>query len=167
MMSATVLAVLLITQLVFTNSHAAAAEETQAQPLPASAFALKNTKGGMTRLSDYKGRVVLINFWATWCAPCQAEMPELKKLQTRYRSRGLQIIGIACPPERRSVVLRTMRKFRLNYPVLSGTRVVTGRYQISDVLPVTIVVDRVGNIRARILGILEPEEFKEKVAPLL
>ena len=166
-MAATIPAILLIAQLVSTSYHATAAEHTQAEPLPASAFALKNTKGRTTRLSDYKGRVVLINFWATWCAPCQAEMPELKKLQTRYQSRGLQIIGVACPPERRSGVLRIMRKFRLNYPVLFGTRAMADRYEIGDVLPVTIVVDRDGKIRARILGILEPEEFNEKVAPLL
>ena len=166
-MPATIPAVLLIAQLVSTGCHATSAEETQAKPLPASAFALKNTKGRTTRLSDYKGKVLLINFWATWCAPCQAEMPELKKLQTEYRSRGLQIIGVACPPERRSSVLRTTRKFRLNYPVLFGTREMTDEYEIGGVLPVTIVVDRDGKIRARILGILEPEEFKEKVAPLL
>jgi peroxiredoxin len=167
MMPVTILAILLIAQLVFTGYHAAAAATTQAQPLPAYEFVLKNTKGRTTRLSDYKGRVVLINFWATWCAPCQAEMPELKKLQTSYQTRGLQVIGIACSPERRSGVFRIMRKFRLNYPVLFGTREIADKYEISDVLPVTIVVDRDGKIRARILGILEPEEFNEKVAPLL
>jgi thiol-disulfide isomerase/thioredoxin len=166
-MRATILAVILIGQLVLTFNRAIAIQETQSQPAFSPSFALKDTGGRTVRLSDYKSKVVLINFWATWCAPCQAEMPELKKLQTEYENRGLQIIGIACPPERRLNVLRITRKYRLNYPVLFGTRAMTKEFDVSEVLPVTIVVDREGKIQARILGMLEPEEFKEKIAPLL
>ena len=133
----------------------------------APGFTLKDTKGRIARLSDYKGKVVLINFWATWCAPCQAEMPALVELQNKYQAQGLQIIGVTYPPEQRSAVRRMMRRFKLNYPVLFGTRAVTDAYEIGEVLPTTLVVDRDGRIRERILGMLEPDEFKEKIAPLL
>lgn len=133
----------------------------------APGFTLKDAKGRIARLSDYKGKVVLINFWATWCAPCQAEMPALVELQNKYRAQGLQIIGVTYPPEQRSAVRRMMRRFKLNYPVLFGTRAMTDAYEIGEVLPTTLVVDRDGKIRERILGMLEPDEFKEKVAPLL
>ena len=162
-----VLAVLLIVQPVFAFDQAAAGQTTSDQAKAAPAFQLKDLQGRRIRLSDYKGKVVLINFWATWCSPCQAEMPELVKLQREYASRGLQVISITCPPERKEQVRRVVRKFRLNYPVLFGTREMTRLYEAEDVLPVTIIVDRDGRVHGRILGILEPEEFQEKILPLL
>lgn len=161
-----ILAILLVFQPVFASHQVTAGQLAAAQAEVAPAFQLKDLRGRTIRLSDYKGKVVLINFWATWCAPCQAEMPELVKLQREYASRGLQVIGITCPPERRGNVRRVAQKFRLNYPVLFGTREITRIYEAEDVLPVTIIVDRDGNVRGRIPGILEPEEFKEKVATL-
>ena len=64
----------------------------------APALVLKDVRGRALRLSDYKGKVVLLNFWATWCPPCRAEMPDLIKMQRVYQSRGLQVIGITYPP---------------------------------------------------------------------
>src|SRR5262249_8363363 len=68
-----------------------------AAPQPAPALSLKDTKGRTILLSNYKGKVVLVNFGATWCAPCLAEMPELQRLQQEYQKRGLQIVGISHP----------------------------------------------------------------------
>jgi thiol-disulfide isomerase/thioredoxin len=133
----------------------------------APAFALKDTNGGALRLSDYKGKVLLINFWATWCAPCFAEIPDLMKLEKEYRSRGLEIIGIAHNPTDPQTVLQAARRLRIDYPILFGTREVSAAYRVGEILPVTIVVDREGKIRARILGILAPEEFEQSVKPLL
>lgn len=161
------LTALLIAQPVCAISQAQANQQTNNQQTTAPAFALKDIKGRTARLSDYKGKVLLVNFWATWCAPCQAEMPDLVRLQKEYQARGLQIIGVTYPPERPSAVRRVARQFKLNYPVLFGTDAMTDAYGIGEILPVTVVVDRDGKIRGRILGILEPEEFQEKVAPLL
>jgi thiol-disulfide isomerase/thioredoxin len=143
------------------------ADSQSSQSIVAPAFSLKNLSGRRVRLSDYKGKVVLINLWATWCAPCLMEMPELVKLQKQHEPRGLQIIGVTYPDEPRTTVLRMARKFKLNYPVLFGTPELLETYQIGEILPVTVIVDRDGKIRDRILGILEPEDFREKVAPLL
>jgi thiol-disulfide isomerase/thioredoxin len=137
------------------------------QAAPAPAFALKDLRGRTVRLSDYKGKVLLINFWATWCKPCLVEMPDLVKLQEEYASSGLQIVGITCPPMTQQNVEGVAQKLKINYPILFGTDEVSDAYYANAVLPTTIVVDREGKIRARILGILVPEEFDHSVKPLL
>ncbi|MEN3334667.1 MAG: hypothetical protein V7641_4032, partial [Blastocatellia bacterium] len=131
------------------------------------AFALKDLNGRTVRLSDFKGKVVLLNFWATWCAPCRAEMPDLVKLQNEYRSKGLQVVGMTYPDYSRAAVGHIARRLKLNYPILLGTRKLAGQYGVGEVMPTTIVIDRQGRIRARILGILEPDEFEQNVKPLL
>lgn len=156
------LVVLLITQPVTAISQAAAN-----QPTVAPAFALKDQRGRTVRLKDYRGQVLLLNFWATWCAPCRAEMPEMVKLQQEYASRGLRIIGITLPPMLRKRVRRMAQRFKVNYPLLFSTHAIAAAYNAGAVLPLTIVIDRQGIIRARILGLLEPEEFEQTVKPLL
>lgn len=126
----------------------------------APGFQLKDLAGHTVRLSDYRGKVVVINFWATWCAPCLAEMPELVKLQRDYKEKGIQVIGVAAATDRRSKALKIKRRLTLNYPVVIGTKRLESAYGIDDVLPLTVVVDRNGIIREHILGILEPEEVE-------
>jgi len=133
----------------------------------APSFTLKDARGVARSLADFRGKVVMLNFWATWCVPCQAEMPDLVKWQKENRARGLEIIGVTFPPESRKKVLRMIRRFKLNYRVLFGTPSMTELYGVGDVLPTTIIIDRNGKLRGRILGIVAPEEFKETVEPLL
>src|SRR5688572_28840626 len=80
-----------------------------------SQLTLKDIRGRNIRLSHYRGKVVLINFWATWCPPCRAEMPDLIRLQREYRSRGLQVIGVTYPPQTLAEVRRFVRKLSVNY----------------------------------------------------
>ena len=137
------------------------------QTVTAPALILKDTKGGTFRLRDHKGKVVLINFWATWCPPCRAEIPELIKWQRQYRSAGLQVVGITYPPQKLSVVRSFRAKLKINYPLALGTRATKLLFTRSETLPLTIVIDRAGNIVEIIEGILLPEEFENKVRPLL
>jgi thiol-disulfide isomerase/thioredoxin len=92
------------------------------RPPPAPQFALKDFEGRVARLKDYKGKIVVINFWATWCAPCLAEVPEFVRLQRSYRNRGIQVIGVTCPPVNPARVRRLAVKSRINYPLLFGNR---------------------------------------------
>ena len=144
--------------------------------LPASVFGqaatappltLRDLRGRMIRLSDYRGKVVLLNFWATWCPPCRAEMPDLIKMQREYRGRGLQVIGITYPPQTAREVRLFIRKLRVNYPVALGTKETKALFDKSETLPVTVVIDQKGDFRELIEGIILPEEFDEKIKPLL
>jgi thiol-disulfide isomerase/thioredoxin len=128
---------------------------------------LRDINGRQFRLSDYKGKIILINFWATWCPPCRVEIPELIRLQRKYRANGLQVIGVAYPPEELAKVRRFARRAKINYPVMLGTRETKLLFTPSETLPMTIVIGRDGNIRDIIEGIVLPEEFEREVLPLL
>lgn len=132
----------------------------------APSLSLRDLKGRTIRLSDYHGKVVLLNFWATWCPPCRAEMPDLVKMQREYGGLGLQVIGISYPPQSLREVRQFTRRLRINYPIALGTKETRLLFEQSETLPLTIVIDREGNIRDRIEGILLPEEFEEKIKPL-
>ena len=127
----------------------------------------KNLKGRVVRLSDYRGKVVLLNFWATWCPPCRVEIPDLIKLQRDYGSRGLQVIGITYPPQKLAEVRRFVQKAKVNYPVGLGTKRTPLLFTTSETLPLTIVIGTDGRVRDIIDGILLPEEFEQKIKPLL
>jgi len=137
------------------------------QTVKAPQFKLTDINGRTVRLSDYRGKVVLINFWATWCPPCRAEMPDLVQLQRDYAKQGLQIIGITYPPETKTRVRRFARSLKVNYPIILGTREIKARYSSEETLPLTVVINRNGAISDIISGILLPEEFDEKIKPLL
>ena len=130
-------------------------------------LALKDIRGRQFRLSDYKGKVVLLNFWATWCPPCRTEIPELIKMQRHNRAQGLRIVGITYPPEKTSEVRRFVRKLGVNYRVAMGTRATKALFTSSDTLPMTVIIDREGAVRDLIEGIMYTEEFDQKVKPLL
>ena len=136
----------------------------EASPPP---FELKDVNGRSVRLSDYRGKVILINFWATWCPPCRAEMPDLVKLQHEYGTEGLQIIGVSYPPQKKSRVVRFAKSLKVNYPIVLGTRELKARYSSDETLPLTVVIDRDGKVSEIISGILLREEFDEKIKPLL
>ena len=137
------------------------------QSVEAPAVALKDLRGRTVRISDYKGKVVLLNFWATWCPPCRAEMPELVRLQQQYRRRGLQIIGVTYPPTELRAVRQFIRSIGVNYPILLGAEETKAMFDAGETLPLTVLIDREGKIRDKIEGILLPQEFEQKVKPLL
>jgi thiol-disulfide isomerase/thioredoxin len=128
---------------------------------------LKDIHGKRLTLTNYKGKVVLVNFWATWCAPCRIEVPDLINLQRAYRNKGLQIIGITYPPETHNAVRRFVRRYKINYPVGLGTAETKALFTSSETLPVSVIVDKYGTVREVIEGIMYADEFDERVKPLL
>jgi thiol-disulfide isomerase/thioredoxin len=131
------------------------------RPPPAPQFALKDLEGRVAPLKKYRGKIVVINFWATWCAPCLTEIPEFVRLQRSYRNRGLQVIGITYPPVNPARVRRLAVKSRINYPLLFGNRRIAALYGVTNVLPVTIIVGREGRLEGRIDGVTDLEEVKK------
>ena len=138
-----------------------------AQKVKAPQLELRDINGRIVRLSNYQGKVVLINFWATWCPPCRAEMPDLVRLQRENAGQGLQIIGITYPPESKDRVRRFARSLKVNYPIVLGTRQIKAQFSSDETLPLTVVIDRDGKVSEIISGILLREEFDEKIKPLL
>jgi thiol-disulfide isomerase/thioredoxin len=133
---------------------------------PAPKLELKDIEGRALRLSDYRGKIVLLNFWATWCAPCRAEMPDLIKWQREYKSRGLQVIGVTYPPEELAEVREFIKSIEVNYPIALGTEQTKAMFDNGETLPITVVIDKKGMVREVIRGIIFPEEFERIVKPL-
>jgi thiol-disulfide isomerase/thioredoxin len=144
-------------------SMSASAQSPQLAP----SLVLKDTRGRDFRLSNYKGKVVLLNFWATWCPPCRAEMPELIKWQRTYRNSGLQVVGVTYPPTDLTKVRIFVQRIKVNYPIVLGTKETKALFDESETLPITVVIDRDQKVIERIAGILLSEEFEEKIKPLL
>lgn len=144
-----------------------AATVASAQPKRAPNLVLRDLDQRPIKLSSYRGDVVLINFWATWCIPCRTEIPDLMKLQRQYRSAGLRVVGITYPPEEVAEVRRFARSLRINYRLAIGTKATKALFTGSETLPMTIVIDRDGHVREVIEGIMYADEFDEKVKPLL
>jgi thiol-disulfide isomerase/thioredoxin len=137
------------------------------QNSPAPALSLRDMQGRRISLSKYRGKVVLLNFWATWCPPCRAEMPDLIKMQRQYRKRGLRVLGITYPPQKAREVRQFIRQLGVNYPIALGTKETKALFDQTGTLPLTIIIDRQGNVIDRIEGILLPQEFEQKIKPLL
>jgi thiol-disulfide isomerase/thioredoxin len=144
-------------------STSALAQSTQRGP----SLTLKDLHGRLLRLEAYRGKVLLLNFWATWCQPCRAEIPDLIKLQREYGNRGLRIIGITYPPETIAGVRQFVTRLKMKYPVAIGTKETKAVFTSSDTLPMTVIIDRQGMVRDVIEGIMYPDEFDQKVKPLL
>lgn len=117
-------------------------------------------------LSAYRGRVVLLNFWATWCAPCQTEMPRFVAWQKRYGPDGLQVIGVSMDDDREPV-LALLRQRPLNYPVIMGDSELGKQYGEVLGLPVTFLIDRQGRIAARFKGGTNLPAMKRQMERLL
>jgi thiol-disulfide isomerase/thioredoxin len=118
---------------------------------PAPAFAREDLNKQRVDLATYRGKVVLLNFWATWCAPCQIEMPRFVEWQNRYGPYGLQIIGVSMDDES-APVAELMRKSPVNYPIVMGDEQIGTAYGGILGLPVTFLIDRHGNLAARYKG---------------
>lgn len=117
-------------------------------------------------LNAYRGKVVLLNFWATWCAPCQVEMPTFVAWQNKYGAQGLQIVGVSMDDDP-APVRAAYRKLKLNYPVAMGDVKLGNLYGGVLGLPITFLIDRHGEIRAEFQGETDPGKIETQVLSLL
>jgi thiol-disulfide isomerase/thioredoxin len=118
---------------------------------PAPQFQLQSMAGKSVDLSQYKGQVVMINFWASWCGPCRTEMPILEKLSTKYKPMGFAMIGVNVEPDSK-VAADWLKVTPVTFPILFDTRSeVSKLYSVSS-MPSTVIVDRKGNLRWKHVG---------------
>ncbi|NIO49937.1 MAG: redoxin domain-containing protein [Candidatus Aminicenantes bacterium] len=128
---------------------------------PAPDFTLKDLKGHEITLSKYSGKVVFLNFWATWCGPCKAEIPDLIEAYKQYKDKGMEIIGISVDRIGPKSVLKFAEKYKINYPVVMSTDKILKDYEPGPYVPVTIIVDQDGKIRHRHIGYMNKETLKK------
>lgn len=126
-------------------------------------FELADLNGKPVKLSDYHGKAVVVNFWATWCGPCKTEMPWLVDLQQKYGPEGLQILGVAMDDSGKDTITEFARDMHINYPVLIGKEAVAQQYGNVQFLPATFYVDRNGKIVDRVFGIVDRSEIEANV----
>jgi peroxiredoxin len=134
---------------------------------PAPELTLKSLDGRTVHLSDYRGKVVLLNFWATWCGGCRVEMPRLVELSRKYRARGLEIIGVSMDDAGNDVVARFVQALHVPYTIVSGDDAVAQTYGGIQFLPQTFVIDRQGEVVESVAGPPEERPFDELIQSLL
>lgn len=139
---------------------------TATEPLPAVSVNL--LKGGQLTTDSLRGKVAVINFWATWCVPCKAEIPLFNQFDRDYKARGLAIIGIALDEEGAAKVKPFLKENPMNYAVAVGDKRTASAFSVDDTkLPITLIVDRQGRVRFRHVGIEKKEVFETEISQLL
>jgi peroxiredoxin len=123
-------------------------------PIPAPAFSIKDLNGQQLTLADFRGKVILLDFWATWCAPCREEIPRFVGWQNQYRNQALQVVGISMDDDV-AAVRQFYRQFQMNYPVAMGNTQVADAYGGILGLPVTFLIGRDGWIYAKHVGLAD------------
>jgi thiol-disulfide isomerase/thioredoxin len=129
----------------------------------APAFTLVNSEGKKVSLSDYKGRPVLVNFWATWCAPCKLEMPWFEEFRGKYKDQGFEILGIAEDDAAKDEIIRTAKKAGVSYPILLTDNKVANLYGGVDSLPTSFYVDKTGTIVEETVGLAPKDEVEANI----
>ncbi|MFZ1931014.1 MAG: TlpA disulfide reductase family protein [Candidatus Sulfotelmatobacter sp.] len=134
---------------------------------PAPDFTLQSLDGKTMRLSDFRGKAVLLNFWATWCGPCKIEMPWFVELQNQYASQGFQIVGVAMDDASKEDISKFAKDMGVNYPILIGKESVGDEYGGVPALPETFLIGRDGKIVDKILGLRGKAEIEDAIKKAL
>jgi peroxiredoxin len=135
--------------------------------VPAPDFELASLDGKKVRLSDFRGKAVVLNFWATWCSPCKVEMPWFVDLQKKYGNDGLVILGVAMDDSEAPKIAEFTSELGVNYPVLLGTDEVSEQYGNVQFLPTTFYIDREGKIIGKGTGLIGRAEIEENIQKAL
>ena len=149
-----------------TTAHAAVKPEKDRKAAPD--FALKDANGATVRLSDYKGKVLILDFWATWCGPCKIEIPWFIEFEQTYKDKGFAVVGVAMDEEGWPVVKPYIQERKVNYRILMGNEQVGQLYGGVDSLPTTFLIDRSGRIAGTHIGLETGKDgFQNEITRLL
>ena len=164
-MKASKLIAIVVTALLFLIFMPACQGKSEVSSAPD--FTLLNLAGNTVNLSDYSGKVVLINFFATYCPPCRMEIPDFVKLQKEFSPKGFTVIGISVDNDGERVLPPFVERLEINYPVLLATTKVLKDYGNIYALPVTFILDRDHKIVKKITGMVNEEELRPIISKLI
>jgi peroxiredoxin len=142
--------------------YAKAAERT-----PAPDFTLDDASGVPVRLSQFRGKVVLLSFWATWCVPCRTEVPWFVEFHETYKDRGLAVLGVSLDDDGWKAVKPYIDKMKVDYPVMLASGGVASRYGGLTSLPVTLIIDKAGRIAVTHVGLCPKSEYEAAINAML
>src|SRR5262245_57786180 len=134
---------------------------------PAPDFVLNEASGATVKLSALKGKVVLLDFWATWCTGCKEEMPWFMEFQKKYQQRGLASVGVALDEEGWEKVRPYVLEHPINYPIVVGDVSLANKFGVTTALPVTLLIDRTGRIAELHVGKVNKAAFEADIRQLL
>jgi len=140
--------------------------ESPNQRKPAAEFALKNACGKTVQLHDYRGKIVLLDFWATWCHGCKEEIPWFAEFQRRYGEKGFAVLGVSLDDEGWKVVAPFVRSANIPYEILLGNEETAKDYGISN-MPHAFLIDREGRIAASYAGLVDKADLEKSIQSLL
>lgn len=149
--------------------HAANAgrQETHNDRKPAPDFTLKDANGTSVKLSDYRGKVVLLNFWATWCGPCAMEIPWFEEFEQQYKAQGFEVLGVSMDEDGWKAIKPYLAEHKVNYRVLLGDDSVTQLYGGVESLPTSFMIDRTGKVAYVHVGLAGKNEYLSEIQGLL
>ncbi len=128
---------------------------------------MKDADGRTVRLSDYKGKVVLLDFWATWCGPCKIEIPWFMEFERKYKDRGFAVLGVSMDDEGWRVVKPFITDLAINYRIVMGTELTSQMYGGIEALPTSFLLDREGRIAQVHVGLAGKPDFENGIEQLL
>ena len=133
----------------------------------APAWSLKDVGGKTVSSADFKGKVVLLDFWATWCPPCRMEIPDFVELQKTYGEKGLVVVGVSLDEEGASVLKPFMKQFGINYLVVLADAEIAKAFGGVASIPTTFIIGRDGRIAGQHVGLASKADFEMAIKPLL
>jgi peroxiredoxin len=163
----TIVAVFVAAVLFGQNKPGATETNPSGKLASAPAWQLQDVDGKTIRSSDFKGKVVILDFWATWCGPCRMELQGFIELQKKYEKQGLTVIGVSVDQISPDEVKKFAQQSGVNYPVVLADAKATQDFGGIEAIPTTFVIDREGRIVKQHLGFTEKEEFEKEIKPLL
>jgi cytochrome c biogenesis protein CcmG/thiol:disulfide interchange protein DsbE len=141
--------------------------KSEGQRKPAPNFSLKDADGNPVNLADYRGKVVLVNFWATWCGPCEAEIPWFIEFEKKYKDQGFAVLGVSMDDDGWKSVRPYVASHKINYRVMIGSEVVSQQFGEIESLPTSFVLDRAGRIASNHIGLVDKVDYQNEIVKLL
>lgn len=158
---------MLVIFLVMSISVGCTGEGSNNNDNPAYNFELTTLSGESITLDSYKGKVLILDMWDTWCPPCKAEIPHFVELYEKYNNQGVEILGVAFGREGENAVRKFVQNYNVNYPNAIGNQDIVEGFGPIKYIPTTFVIDRKGNIHKKLVGYNDKQVFKNLIKELL